>query len=580
MVDSDSVPYRVLARKYRPQSFSALIGQDALVRTLTNAIATGRLAHAYLLTGVRGVGKTTSARIVARALNCIGPDGTGGATPEPCGICEPCQAIAADRHPDVIEMDAASRTGVDDIREIIEGVRYRPVQARYKIYIIDEVHMLSRHAFNALLKTLEEPPEHTKFLFATTDVHKLPVTVLSRCQRFDLRRVETAELAAYLQDIARREAVALEPGAAALLARAADGSVRDGLSMLDQAIALAQGPIAEILVRDMLGLADRALVYDLFEAVMSGDTKAALGVYDGMHSAGAQPLIVAQDLLELVHGLTRLKVAPDAGDRVAASEPERVRGAGLADRLSVPVLTRAWQILLKGIAELQQAPDGRAALEMVLIRLGFVADLPTPGELVRHIASADGTPAAGSRAAREPVGAGGPRLARMPESGGGGGAARALAPQPAPAQPDPRSFEEAVALFKERGEPLLHSQLTLNARLVQFEPGRLEIRPTEQAPADLAARVAKRLSEWTGRRWVVSIAGSGGAQTLREQADEEARSVRAELAQHPLVRAVLDAFPGAEIEAVRNARAEPPATGENAADEIAEDESLGEESLF
>jgi len=578
MPEADPVPYRVLARKYRPQSFSALIGQDALVRTLTNAIATGRLAHAYLLTGVRGVGKTTSARIVARALNCVGPDGTGGPTPEPCGVCEPCQAIAADRHPDVVEMDAASRTGVDDIREIIDGVRYRPVQARYKIYIIDEVHMLSRHAFNALLKTLEEPPEHTKFLFATTDVHKLPVTVLSRCQRFDLRRVEMAELSTYLADIAGRESVALEPAAAVLLARAADGSVRDGLSMLDQAIALAQGPITEALVRDMLGLADRALVYDLFEAVMRGDTKAALGIYDGMHAAGAQPLIVAQDLLELVHGLTRLKVAPEAGDRVAASESERARGAGLAEKLSVPVLTRAWQILLKGIAEVQQAPDGRAALEMVLIRLGFVADLPTPGDLVRHIASSDGAAAATSRAAPEPVGAGsGPRLARVPDAGG---AARALAPQAAPALPDPRSFEEAVALFKERGEPLLHSQLTLNARLVQFEPGRLEIRPTEQAPPDLAARVGKRLTEWTGRRWLVSIAGSGGAQTLREQTEERARSLRAELEQHPLVRAVLDTFPGAEIEAVRSATAETAAPAGPDADETADEDSLGEESLF
>ena len=345
-------PYRVLARKYRPTDFAGLIGQEAMVRTLTNAIQSGRLAHAFVLTGVRGVGKTTTARIIARALNCVGPDGQGGPTIDPCGVCEHCKAIAEDRHVDVLEMDAASRTGVNDIREIIEGVRYRPTSARFKVYIIDEVHMLSTAAFNALLKTLEEPPEHVKFVFATTEIRKIPVTVLSRCQRFDLRRVDIDVLAAHFAGIVAKESAQVEEAALRLIARAADGSVRDGLSLLDQAISHGAGLVTEAQVRDMLGLADRARVFDLFELVMRGQVAPALDQIGEQYSLGADPAVVLQDMLELTHWLTRLKISPDAADTAGtASETERVRGRQMAQTLGMAHLTRAWQMLLKGLQE-------------------------------------------------------------------------------------------------------------------------------------------------------------------------------------------------------------------------------------
>ncbi|NBB84456.1 MAG: DNA polymerase III subunit gamma/tau, partial [Alphaproteobacteria bacterium] len=365
--------YRVLARKYRPQTFAELIGQDALVRTLTNAIRAGRLAHAFVLTGVRGVGKTTTARIIAKALNCTGPDGHGGPTPEPCGVCDNCKAIAGDRHVDVMEMDAASRTGVDDIREIIDGVRYAPVAARFKVYIIDEVHMLTRNAFNALLKTLEEPPEHVKFVFATTEIRKVPVTVLSRCQRFDLPRVDQDLLIGHFTRIAEQEKAEAEPEAIAMIARAADGSVRDGLSLLDQAIsqgyAGGEGRVSADQVRHMLGLADRTRVIELFDQVLRGEAPAALETLADMHRLGADPLQVLQDLLDFTHFLTRAKLLPQVLDDPAVPEAERARGKALAEGLGVPVLTRCWQMLLKGVGEVQTAPQPEPALEMVLIRL-------------------------------------------------------------------------------------------------------------------------------------------------------------------------------------------------------------------
>ncbi|MCB2099892.1 MAG: DNA polymerase III subunit gamma/tau, partial [Rhodobacterales bacterium] len=380
-------PYRVLARKYRPTGFDGLIGQEALVRTLSNAIASGRLAHAFVLTGVRGIGKTTTARIIARALNCVGPDGTGGPTTEPCGVCPHCKAIAEDRHVDVLEMDAASRTGVDDIRELIEGVRYRPTSARFKIYIIDEVHMLSRNAFNALLKTLEEPPEHVKFVFATTEIRKVPVTVLSRCQRFDLRRIDTETLAAHFKAICGKEGVTASDGALAMIARAADGSVRDGLSLLDQAIAHggAETGVSEDQVRGMLGLADRTRVFDLLAAVLGGDAKGALDQLAEQYAAGADPAVVLEDLLELTHWLTRVKVTPDAAAAPGIPEAEKVRGTDMAGRLAMPVLTRAWQMLLKGLGECRVAPSPLQAAEMLLIRLAYAADLPTPEEALKSL---------------------------------------------------------------------------------------------------------------------------------------------------------------------------------------------------
>jgi DNA polymerase-3 subunit gamma/tau len=541
--------YRVLARKYRPSRFAELIGQEAMVRTLTNAIATGRIAHAFILTGVRGVGKTTTARILARALNCVGPDGKGGPTIAPCGECEPCRAIAEDRHVDVLEMDAASRTGVDDIRELTDGVRYKPVAARFKIYIIDEVHMLSKNAFNALLKTLEEPPGDVKFIFATTEIHKVPITVLSRCQRFSLRRVPVELLIEHYAKIAAAEGVAAEPAALALIARAADGSVRDGLSLLDQAIALSGADIGEDAVRAMLGIADRGLVFDLLEAVLSGDAPDALRRMASLYEGGGDPVMVLQELLELVHFLTRLKLVPGAGDGDPALEGERARGLDLAPKLGLPVLTRAWQMLLKGIAEAQTAPSPLEAAEMVLVRLAYVADLPAPGDLVKQLAARGDGPGAATMAPRPPAA---PRLGHSGDAAGS--AAPRLMPEEAPSpqpQLQPQSLLDVVALFDRQREAVLRAHLYAHVHLVHFEPGRIEFRPAVGAPRDLANRLGKLLSDWTGMRWVVSVSGEEGEPTLREQAETRASSLKSEAAHHPLVRAVLEIFPGARIEAVR-----------------------------
>ena len=571
--------YRVLARKYRPRDFSALIGQEALVRTLTNAIAQGRLAHGFMLTGVRGVGKTTTARILARCFNCIGPDGQSGPTATPCGQCEHCRAIAEDRHVDVIEMDAASRTGIDDIRELIDGVRYRPVSARYKVYIVDEVHMLSEKAFNALLKTLEEPPEHVKFIFATTEIRKVPVTVLSRCQRFDLRRIAAEELAAFFLKIAAAEKAKVTAGAAAMIARAADGSARDGLSLLDQAIALApgatesaHGEIDETQVRDMLGLADRTQLIDLYDDVLQGKAAEALGRLQAMHQAGADAAIVLQDMLELTHWLTRAKITPDPLRDPATPEAERAWGGRIVPQVSLPVLARIWQMLLKGLSEVQAAPQPLAAAEMVLIRLMHAANLPDPAELVRRLGES-GAPAPQAGAMPSTAGRGdGPRTSasaapRMqPQS--------QVAPQPvtqpatqAALQPQPQSFAEVVALFQMKREPILAAHLQSDVHLVQFEVGRIDFRPSDKAPSNLATRVAAALNEWTGKRWLISVSSHAGAPTLKQQAAALAEAQRAEAAQHPLVKAVLAAFPGATIDEVRDLAGQSP----EAAAEVAPD---------
>jgi len=559
-----SAPYRVLARKYRPSDFAGLIGQEALVRTLTNAIAQGRLAHAFMLTGVRGVGKTTTARILARAFNCIGPDGKGGPTASPCGQCEHCTAIAEDRHVDVIEMDAASRTGVNDIRELIEGVRYRPVSARFKIYIIDEVHMLSSSAFNALLKTLEEPPEHVKFIFATTEIRKVPVTVLSRCQRFDLRRIEADKLATHLGNIAASEGAKLAPNALALVARAADGSARDGLSLLDQAITLGEPgeEVTEEQVRAMLGIADRTQLFELYEAVMAGKAAEALGQLRRMYEAGADPIVVLQDLLDLTHWLTRCKITPDVLNQPAVPEAERKRGGALSKDLSLPVLARTWQMLLKGLGEAQYAPQPLAAVEMALIRLMHVADLPTPGDLVKQLVGQGGTPTSapspsprGGGNGNGPTNYGGPvtsvisnqAVARDPN-------AQQVPVQAAQSQPATRieTFAALVELFQEKKEGILLTHLTNNVHLVHFEHGRIDLRPTALAPADLPNKVAACLLKWTGARWLVSVSGDLGAPTLKEQAQAAEAELRRRAAEHPLVKAVLDAFPGATIDSVRD----------------------------
>jgi DNA polymerase-3 subunit gamma/tau len=540
--------YRVLARKYRPTTFGRLIGQDALVRTLTNAINSGRIAQGYMLTGVRGVGKTTTARLIARALNCVGVDGKGGPTPEPCGVCVHCKAIAEDRHVDVLEMDAASRTGIDDIRELLDGVRYRPTSARYKIYIVDEVHMLSEKAFNALLKTLEEPPEHVKFIFATTEIRKVPVTVLSRCQRFDLRRIESADLHKLFAGISKREGASVEDGALALIARAADGSARDGLSILDQAISQAAGKqVSEGAVRDMLGLADRALVFDLFESVMSGDVKKALDLLADQYAAGASPVVVLQDLLELVHWLTRMKVAPDGASDPALAETERTRGVAMAGKLGMPVLTRSWQMLLKGLGEARAAPMPLQAVEMVLVRMAYAAELPTPADAIKALEGTAPAPRP-QPAPSGPSGGGARAMAR------GGSIAvdhapqpTAMAPQPAvSATPQPQTFAEVVELFTQKREPILATQLKRNARLVRFEAGLIEFNLDQKAPKDLSGQVGKLLTQWTGQRWVVGVVNTAGQPTLHEQELEHAKA-------DPLVKSILEAFPGATIEAVRRA---------------------------
>ena len=544
-----AMPYRVLARKYRPTQFSDLIGQEAMVRTLRNAFALGRVAHAFMLTGVRGVGKTTTARIIARALNCVGADGTGGPTTEPCGVCSNCVAILADRHPDVTEMDAASNNGIEAIREIIEAVRFRPMQARTRVFILDEVHMLSKPAFNALLKTLEEPPGHVKFIFATTEIRKVPVTVLSRCQRFDLRRISVAELSGHYGAITEKEGKTIDGEALGLIARAADGSARDGLSLLDQAIA--QTPDGEIItaasVIEMLGLADRSSVFELFEAVMSGVPSAALAITDNAHARGADLGELLGDLLELVHTLTRLKSVPDLRNGSDLPETERVRGAALADSLSMASLGRAWQMLLKGIAEVEQAPDRRAAAEMVLIRLCHVSDLPPPADLVRKLLDSSSS------------------LPSLPPSGGsgsGGGGLRAVANgaprmQAAPMVAVPQgpvlsTFRDVAALVAERREPTLHAHLVHSVHVVRFAPPVIEICPEPDTPRDLAARLSALLSEATGTRWTIALSAGPGEPTLAEQGDAADHARRRDAATHPLVVAILQAFPGAKIEAVRD----------------------------
>jgi DNA polymerase-3 subunit gamma/tau len=558
--------YRVLARKYRPQNFTGLIGQDALVRTLRNAFASGRIAHAFMLTGVRGVGKTTTARIIARALNCVGPDGKRKSpTIDPCGVCEPCRAIAESRFIDVQEMDAASRTGIDDIREIIEGTRYAPAAARYKVYIIDEVHMLSKQAFNGLLKTLEEPPPHVKFVFATTEIRKVPVTVLSRCQRFDLRRIETEALSGHLTEIALKEQVDIEQAAVSLIARAAEGSVRDGLSLLDQAIAHHSGEggaISGELVRDMLGLADRGRVLDLFEKLMGGEIAMALAEFKSLYDNGADPLVVMQDLLETTHFLTRVKVAPGAEGYFDGGSAEAARAVTMAGKLTVSTLTRAWQMLLKGLIEVRDAANPFPAAEMALVRLAHAADLPPTERLVRSLRDAESGNSALPALPPRGQGSGPLPRAQMTARASEDPAPRRediVAPAPVASAPamELRTLEEIVALAKDKGARLLATQLESNVHLVSLERGRIEFRPNAQAPKTLANDLAQRLRDWTGERWIVTLASDGGAQTLAEQRLAADRAKKDAVSQEPFVRAVLDAFPGAEIVAVRE-RDEPP----------------------
>jgi len=542
-------PYLALARKYRPSDFTGLIGQEALVRTLSNAFATGRIAHAFMLTGVRGVGKTTTARIIARALNCIGPDGKRTEpTIHPCGVCDPCVTIAESRNIDVQEMDAASRTGIDDVREIVEGVRYAPASARYKVYIIDEVHMLSKQAFNGLLKTLEEPPPHVKFIFATTEIRKVPVTVLSRCQRFDLRRIDSTALAAYFSGIAEKENVKIDEGALSLIVRAAEGSARDGLSLLDQAIAHGEGGVIQaVTIREMLGLADRGQILDLFEKVMGGNIAEALTDLQNLYDSGADPLAVMQDLLEIIHFLTRMKVAPASQGFFDGGSSEAKRAGELAAKLAVAALTRSWQILLKGLFEVRDATRPILACEMALIRLAYAADLPPADKLVRDILERGGpgdarqgiTPPSGAvpRNTSSPSSSAQPRLQPAPQEDGA---------------PVMKGLEDIVLLAAQHHALVLKVHIENDIHLVRLEPGRLEFRPGPRAPRTLAGDLQQKLRDWTGARWNVSVTSGGGAPTLAEQ-KKNAKAARIEsVMQAPMVRAVLDRFPGAEIVAVRD----------------------------
>lgn len=571
-------PYRVLARKYRPSSFDDLIGQEAVVRTVSNAFETGRIPQAWILTGVRGVGKTTTARILARALNYEMPDGSvKGPTIHMPTLGVHCQAIMESRHMDVLEMDAASHTGVDDVRQINDSVRYAPASARYKVYIIDEVHMLSTAAFNAFLKTLEEPPEHAKFVFATTEIRKVPVTVLSRCQRFDLRRVEADVLMKHLANIAARENVEIEPEALGIIARAAEGSVRDSLSLLDQAIAHAAGQVKADAVRQMLGLADRTRVIDLFDSLVRGDIAAAFREFREQYDVGADPIVVLSDLAEFVNFVTRVKIVPATADNVAYGETERVRARDFAAKISMRVLSRMWQMLLKGITEVQGATRPAAAAEMVLVRIAYVADLPTPDEAIRMLEqNGGGSPVvSGGSAARSapsaPIASAAPvRMPTASPASFGGGAARPQMAAPAPdtqaAAPQLRitSFTQLVALAGQKRDIMTKSALEGDMRLVRFEEGRLEVALEPNASKTMISELAKKFELWTGRRWTVIVSNEQGQPTLRS-VNQAAKQQHARTAEaDPRVQEVLSRFPGAKVVEVRRLAPETPETNINA----------------
>ena len=564
MSETHTDSYQVLARKYRPETFADLVGQEAMVRTLKNAFAADRIAQAFIMTGIRGTGKTTTARIIAKGMNCIGTDGQGGPTTDPCGTCEHCTSIMQGRHVDVMEMDAASRTGVDDIREIIDSVHYRAASARYKIYIIDEVHMLSTNAFNALLKTLEEPPAHVKFIFATTEIRKVPVTVLSRCQRFDLRRIEPEVMIALLRKIATSEGAQISDDALALITRAAEGSARDATSLLDQAISHGAGETTADQVRAMLGLADRGRVMDLFDLILRGDATAALAEIGQQYSDGADPMAILRDLAEITHWVSVVKITPDAAEDPTVSPDERMRGRTMADALPMRVLTRMWQMLLKALEEVATAPNAMMAAEMAIIRLTHVADLPTPEELLRKLQDTPPPPPSGG------PGGGGQRHSMQNTSSnslsqtaspapnhsgsgtrmqGAGNTVLAVAGDAALSYY--ASFDHVVDLIRAQRDVKLLVEVETTLRLAAYQPGRIEFEPTDTAAPDLAQRLGNRLQSWTGKRWVVSVVAQGGAKTIAETRDAAELALRNQAQEHPLVQAVLGAFPKAEITKIK-----------------------------
>ena len=539
---------QVLARKYRPQTFDDLIGQDVLVRTISNAIETNRLAHAYMLTGIRGIGKTTSARIIAKGLNCIGPDGKGGMTPNPCGKCRHCIDITNDAHIDVVEIDAASNTGIDNVRDvIIEGAKYNPVSARFKIYIIDEVHMLSKAAFNALLKTLEEPPERVKFIFATTEIRKVPVTILSRCQRFDLKRLDEKTLTEHLARISLKEGVKAEETALQLIAKAGDGSVRDSLSLLDQAIAHFEGNITTDQVRQMLGLADKTALFDLYENLMVGNMEKALMLWENQYESGADPIVMATDLLDLTHWLTRLKIVPALIKDVSISETERVRGQKLADSLSMAQLTRTWQMLLKGLSEIKNADYPMKAFEMVLIRLAYAAELPTPAELVGELKKKSETASIGLTVAASTA-----IVQPKKESAHKEEKIVAVSHQE---NAEPlivfKSMNDVSALLRQENQRILAFNVDKCIRPIRLEKNRLVCSLTEEAPRDLVAQLNQFLSAKTGIPFEIIVEENGGGQTVQETAITQKKQQLSDLQKNPMVATVLKTFKGAKIESFK-----------------------------
>ena len=608
--DKSVKPYRVLARKYRPQNFDDLIGQEPMVQTLSNAFKTGRIAQAYMLTGVRGVGKTTTARILARALN-YKKEGVDQPTIDLAEEGEHCRAIVEGRHMDIIEMDAASNTGIDDMRDLIESAQYRPATARYKVYIIDEVHMLSKSAFNGLLKTLEEPPEHVKFIFATTEIRKVPVTVLSRCQRFDLRRIEAGTLTDHLGSICEQENVKAETDALAMVARAADGSVRDALSMLDQAIAHGLGDSAEAnakgitsdTMRDMLGLSDRARIVDLFEFIMKGDIAASLNELKSQYDTGAEPELVLTDLADFIHLVTRLKYVPDTANDGSLTEIEKTRGKEFSDQLSVRILGRAWQLLLKGLGEVSTSERPLAAAEMVLVRMAHASSLPTPDELLKEMQSGNetrtsplATPATSSAApgadatvstnATSNTSQSNQQPTQQPTMSTETGSSNVLAMK----QPEPVSqieetpieaptnfktlntFDELIFLVEDKRDLALKTMVKRHVRLVSFIDGRMEMNLVENAPRDFLATLGKRLEEWTGKRWMLSISSEQGQPTLAEQEASENEARMDDAKADPAVEAIMSQFPGARIIDIRVREEEtlPPAPEEKDEDVLGE----------
>ena len=547
----DNAQSHVLARKYRPQVFADLIGQEALVKTITNAIATNRLAHAYMLTGIRGVGKTSSARIIAKGLNCIGEDGQGGMTPNPCGKCRHCLDIAADSHIDVIEIDAASNTGVDNVREIIEGAKYNPVSARFKIYIIDEVHMLSKQAFNALLKTLEEPPARIKFIFATTEIRKVPITILSRCQRFDLRRLDEGLLSEHLAKIVSSEGAIAEEEALHLIARAGDGSVRDSLSLLDQAITQFNGDIKTADIRDMLGLADRTGLFDLYEAIMSGQVADALNLLDNQYNQGADPLVITQDMMDLTHWLTRVKIIPELANDLTVPETERVRGKKMAESLSMASLTSVWQMLLKGVLEVKGADNALKALEMLVVRLAYAADLPSPAQMIEDIKKnsnvGDIRPLPTAVAGQNmPI----PQSFIQSQSPMGfQETSPVINTSPIPTV-SIKSIADMAKLARDKREMLLAFNIENHVRPIEITDGKLVCSFTDSAPDKLSFDLTRFLTAHTGINWVVETKLEGGEKTQSEVKEEKKNQQLAELKAHPVVGAVLNAFKGAKIEKI------------------------------